>query len=177
MTTKTQIIALLEKGSHSAKQIASRLSLSESRVRELLADLVNVGTISKDDTTRPATFGLVLEADETIEALPISVNPFAALAPKEVAAAVNEGLEQGQAAIEEPVLLQDIIDAMPKAKKAPINPQPEIDKKVAAVEKAGGALTYAARKWTISKGEFVLVLTSREFSLYRGDAILELLPL
>jgi hypothetical protein len=110
--------------------------------------------------------------------LPIEINPFAALdfTHKEVADAVNAGLEAGQAEIEgrEPVLLQDMIAALPKAKKAPLNPQPAIDKKVAIMEAAGGSITYAARTWTITDaGGNSITISSREFSLYKGEEILD----
>lgn len=175
-----------------AKQLASQIGLSESRVRELLTDAVNDGLMVKDDTCRPARFFPTPVADETIEAelsdaevdevieevvelcAPLSVNPFSGLGASAVL--LDEEQEPTDAEVaesNEPVLLADIIAALPKAKKAPINPQPTIDKKVAVMEAAGGSITYASRTWTItnSSGDAV-ILTSKEFSGYKGDEIL-----
>jgi hypothetical protein len=150
-----------------AKQLASQIGLSESRIRELLTDAVNDGLMVKDDTCRPARFFPTPVADEFIaEELPLSINPFRAFPQQEIAEEISAG-------VQEPVLLSEIIAALPKARKAPINPQPIIDKKVAVMEAAGGTITYAARTWTITNSSGTSVtLTSKEFSAYKGDEIL-----
>ncbi len=182
MTTSTNIVAAIETESLTAKEIASAIGVSESRVRELLVDLINVGTVAKDDTRRPARF-LAIESEiialdddqdslETEVSAPLSVNPFAALTTTQIQE-IAEEVAEGQ---QEPVLLADIIAAMPKAKKAPLNPQPAIDKKAAILEAHGATLTYAARTWTVTSGDFSITLTSKEFSLYKGSEILTLIP-
>jgi len=123
---------------------------------------------------------LELAAEFEATELASEINPFAALqmTQSEVAAAVRQGLDEGQAEIEAPVLLQDMIAAMPKAKKSPLNPQPVIDKKVAIMEAAGGSITYAARKWTITDSRGVSVtITSKEFAEYKGEHILDVFGL
>ena len=123
---------------------------------------------------------LELAAEFEATELASEINPFAALVmtQAEVAAAVRQGLDEGQAEIEAPVLLQDMIAALPKAKKSPLNPQPVIDKKVAIMEAAGGSITYAARKWTITDSRGVSVtITSKEFAEYKGEHILDVFGL
>jgi len=53
-------------------------------------------------------------------------------------------------------------EVKPKSKN--LNPQPVIDAKRAAVEKAGGLLVYRARRWYIIGGSVDVVLTSQQFS-------------
>lgn len=123
---------------------------------------------------------LELAAEFEATELPSYVNPFAALvmSQHEVAAAVRKGLDEGQAETETPVLLQDMIAALPKVKKAPLNPQPAIDKKVAIMEAAGGSITYAARKWTITDSRGVgVTITSKEFAEYKGEHIFDVFGL
>lgn len=181
MNASTSLLLTVTSGDPmTAKQLAAQIGLSESRVRELLTDCVGQGLMVKDDTCRPARFFPTPVADEALtasedldsremadefiaEELPLSVNPFSAL----------EIAEEVFAGVQEPVLLADILAALPKAKKAPINPQPAIDKKVAVMEAAGGSITYASRTWTItnSSGDTV-ILTSKEFSGYKGNEVL-----
>lgn len=182
-TISTSIFAALTFEPLTIKEIAEAIEKSESRTRELVKAAVADGSLEAHDT-RPATFSLYHTANEEDEMddaspeapdteedwmdeseLPLEANPFAALVMPQA---------EGQAETEAPVLLQDMIEALPKAKKAPLNPQPMIDKKVAIMEKAGGSITYAARTWTITDAEGNSVtISSKEFSLYKGEEILD----
>jgi hypothetical protein len=54
----------------------------------------------------------------------------------------------------------------PKAKRpGPLNPQPMINKKRAAIESAGGELHYENREWKIIFNGVAHIFTSKEFSL------------
>lgn len=171
----------------SVNEIAERLMLSSSRVRELIKA---AGSDLSATDTKPAYFSISArsqfvvaeseetevtadELDEVIAAneLPAEVNPFNGLGKIEHTEPEPDAPADDAA---EPVLLQDIIAALPKAKKAPINPQPTIDKKVEIMEAAGGSITYAARTWTITLGDEVVTLTSKEFSTFKGEEILSL---
>lgn len=59
-----------------------------------------------------------------------------------------------------------VAETVTKKKRRLINPQPVIDRKVAAVEKAGGRLVYQDRKWVLSVGERVISrMASTDFAL------------
>ena len=60
------------------------------------------------------------------------------------------------------------LDATPTAKAkrpGPLNPQPVINKKKAAIEAAGGELHYVDREWKIIFNGVAHIFTSKEFSL------------
>lgn len=170
-TAKETLTAALTGQVKTIKELISQTGLGESTVRENIKKLLAEGTISTDDSVKPVTF-FIPEVDAEVETdldqeLPIGINPFGGLTR------TLDLLPEIPAPDAEPVLLQDILAAMPKAKKAPINPQPAIDKKVAIMEAAGGSITYAARTWTITDAQGRSeVLTSKEFSEYKGEEIL-----
>jgi hypothetical protein len=59
-----------------------------------------------------------------------------------------------------------VAETVTKKKRRLINPQPTIDRKVAAVEKVGGHLVYQDRKWVLSADDKVISrMASTDFAL------------
>jgi hypothetical protein len=194
-----KIIAHLSTTPKTVKELAADSGLSESRVRELLKAAQTDASIVSTDT-KPAAFSIVPPKPAKTKAPKAAKAAKEIKAPAPVVARPEHGdcpmcnasADQQVPAGDEGTLLGDTVNkctacgkgwnihdktevALPevKAKRTPLNPQGEIDKKVAVVTDAGGKVEYASRTWTITLGKKSVTLTSREFSQYKGAAILE----
>lgn len=187
MTNSTLITALLN-GPATVKQLAARIELSESRVRELLKACDNV----QSDGGRPAKFWLeqdVVQLEELLAEQPQvdPACPFCDAEAYDMTPAGPEGTFLGDSVLlchkckKAHNIFSGVEVSLPgsrKSRKAPLNPQYKIDAKVAAVESVGGTLTYdkATRLWALQLPEHKtpLLMTSQEFSQVGHKTIVEL---
>jgi hypothetical protein len=89
----------------------------------------------------------------------------AALAEKE-ADSVGTDQQTETPADPAPAETPAVAETVTKKKRRLINPQPVIDRKVAAVEKVGGRLVYQDRKWVLSADDKVISrMASTDFAL------------
>lgn len=195
MTNQALTTALLN-GPATVKELAALVGLSESRVRELLKTFDNL----QSDGGRPAKFWLEQDNQEQLveesqaeeqlgeESQADSACPFCDAEAYDLTPAGPEGTFLGDS-----VLLchkcekaHNIFSGVEvslsesrkgrKARRAPLNPQYKIDAKVAAVEAAGGTLTYdkTTRLWALElPNKPSVLMTSKEFSLFDHVTILE----
>lgn len=181
MTTSSLdlLTAALQEGPATVKDLAAASGLSESRVRELLKEVHDLQT----DGGRPAKFWVgesQVEEDE-------DVCPFCGAGNEDMVPAGPEGTFLGDSVLlchqcdKAHNLYSKVEVALPKARKsrkAPLNPQYKINAKVAAVEAAGGTLTFdkATRLWALQLPEYgvPVLMTSQEFSFVDHKTILEL---
>jgi hypothetical protein len=193
ITSSERLALVLRRGPANVKSLASDAGISESRTRELLKTIEGVET----DGEKPAKFWIADDAGETLTVTPaVQADLAEELAPAEdracpfcdathsdTTAAGPEGTFLGDSVslchkcgkshniyTKEEVAL----DFATKKERKILNPQPQIDKKTALVEAAGGTLTYAGRKWTITIGGKAHTITSREFSTYTGEELIGL---
>ena len=190
----------LLRGPATVKQLSARSMLSESRVRELLKVYDNV----QSDGGRPAKFWLNLDnpepqakeqpteenlAEEQLVEEPQddSVCPFCDAENSDMTPTGPEGTFLGDSVLlchkceKAHNIFSGVEVNLPgsrKSRKSPLNPQYKIDAKVAAVESAGGTLTYdkASRFWALQLPQYKtpVLLTSQEFSLFDHKTIVEL---
>lgn len=190
MTNQALTTALLN-GPATVKELAALVGLSESRVRELLKTFDNL----QSDGGRPAKFWLeASQVEESqveesqAEEQQNAACPFCDAEAYDLTPAGPEGTFLGDS-----VLLchkcekaHNIFSGVEvslaesrkgrKARRAPLNPQYKIDAKVAAVEAAGGTLTYdkTTRLWALElPNKPSVLMTSKEFSLFDHVTILE----
>lgn len=199
MTNQALTTALLN-GPATVKELAALVELSESRVRELLKTFDNL----QSDGGRPAKFWLEQGNQEQLvdesqaeesqaeesqaEEQQNAACPFCDAEAYDLTPAGPEGTFLGDS-----VLLchkcekaHNIFSGVEvslsesrkgrKSRRAPLNPQYKIDAKVAAVEAAGGTLTYdkTTRLWALElPNKPSVLMTSKEFSLFDHVTILE----
>ena len=165
MTNSTLTTALFN-GPATVNQLAAHVGLSESRVRELIKAYDNL----QSDGGRPAKYWLEPQVEEpqTDSAGPEGtfLGDSVLLCHKcEKAHNVFSGGEVS-------------LPKGRKSRKAPLNPQYKINAKIAAVEAAGGTLTYdkSTRLWALQlpQHKAPVLMTSREFSLVDHKTIVEL---
>lgn len=174
--TNSALTTTLFNGPATVKQLAAHVGLSESRVRELLKEYDNL----QSDGGRPAKFWLEQpQAEET------QVCPFCGASDLEPAGAEGSFLGDSVLLCRECKKAHNIFSGvevnLPKGRKsrrAPLNPQYKINAKVAAVEAAGGTLTYdrSTRLWALQlpRHKTPVLMTSQEFSQVDHKTILEI---
>ncbi len=179
--TNSALTTALFNGPATVKQLAAHVGLSESRVRELLKTYDNL----QSDGGRPAKFWLEQPQAEETQDAPIC--PFCGAGASDLEPAGAEGTFLGDSVLlcheckKAHNIFSGVEVSLPdirKSRKAPLNPQYKIDAKVAAVESAGGALTYdrATRLWALQLPghKTPVLMTSQEFSQVDHKTIIEL---
>lgn len=183
MTNQKLTIALLN-GPATVKQLAARIELSESRVRELLKDYDNLQT----DGGRPAKFWLedTQVEEQQVEETQDTACPFCDAEHSDLTPAGDEGTFLGDSVLlchrcgRAHNIFSGVEVSLPRSRKprrAPLNPQYKINAKVAAVEAAGGTLTYdkSTRLWALElPNKPSILMTSQEFSRVDHKTILDL---
>ena len=178
--THSALTTALSNGPATVKQLATRIGLSESRVRELLKTYDNL----QSDGGRPAKYWLEPQVEEPQDG---SACPFCDAEASDMTAAGPEGTFLGDSVLlchkcgKAHNIFSGVEVNLPKgrkSRKAPINPQYKINKKVAAVEAAGGTLTYdkSTRLWALQlpHHKAPVLMTSQEFSQVDHKTILEI---
>jgi len=193
MTNSTLTTALFN-GPATVNQLAAHVGLSGSRIRELLKTYDNL----QSDGGRPAKFWLEPQVEEQLEEVLAEeqrveetqdgpVCPFCDAEASDMTPAGPEGTFLGDSVLlchkceKAHNVFSGVEVSLPKgrkSRKAPLNPQYKINAKVAAVEAAGGTLTYdkSTRLWALQlpQHKAPVLMTSREFSLVDHKTILEL---
>ena len=189
LSTAARLTAALRQGPAPVKTLANMIEGSESRVRELLKTIEGVET----DGGKPAQYWIADDAGETLVVTPVAPKaddlppaedkacPFCDAAHADTTAAGPEGTFLGDSVTlchkcgrAHNIYTKEEVVLPGKKERKILNPQPQIDKKTAVVEAAGGTLTYASRKWTVTLGDKTFTVTSREFSAYTGEELLGL---
>ncbi len=182
---QTQIAQLIQNQPMTAAAIAECVDLSVSRVRELLKDLPKV----ERSGGKPARFFISVSGwtysqhvvDEAAAGNPEAETevedggcPFCGADHSSTTAAGEEGTFLGDScnfchvcSRAWNIVTKEEVDVNAKAKRTPLNPQPRIDKKVAAIEEAGGTLVFEHRLWVVTLGKKAFSLTSRQFAQLR----------
>lgn len=183
--TNSTLTTTLSNGPATVNELAAHVGLSESRVRELLKAYDNL----QSDGGRPAKYWLEPQAEEqpVEESQDGPACPFCDAEASDMTPAGPEGTFLGDSVLlchkcgKAHNVFSGVEVSLPKgrkSRKAPLNPQYKINAKVAAVEAAGGTLTYdkATRLWALQlpQHKAPVLMTSQEFSQVDHKTILEL---
>src|SRR5690606_4206353 len=174
------LTAALFNGPATVNELAVLVGLSESRVRELLKTYDNL----QSDGGRPAKYWLEPQVEEPQDT---PICPFCGAGASDLEPAGAEGTFLGDSVLlchkcgKAHNIFSGVEVSLPKgrkSRKAPINPQYKINAKVAAVEAAGGTLTYdkSTRLWALQlpHHKAPVLMTSQEFSQVDHKTILEI---
>jgi len=145
MTSTQTIASVLRRGPYTVKQIASQANFSESRVREVIKTIEGV---QFDTSVKPAIYWV-----PEVKAEPIK-------AKKETLLDTLHNVQRKLNAV--------------KSTKRSLNPQYKINKKVNAVEEAGGSLTYdrTTLLWTLTtKSGSTYPMSALEFSQETSESL------
>jgi len=166
MTTLNKIETLLLGSPNlSAAMIAEAINASPSRTREVLAKMVEGGTVTKVKNPTDKIFLFALSdsesslddepaADLGITEAPVEAKPAKTKALKEAKAKVAKVRKERKAPSGR---------GNPAAKKV-VNPQPTLELKKAAIRAAKGKMVWANRKWSITANGMSLDFASRELA-------------